>query len=111
MKRLKVGAVNSISFIRNIQYTINSFDVTFEKVVGGTALTLSDLQDQLGLANCSDFIVLNIDLVSNSLEGGEYYITVSNTGGTTTYLCEVESYTTTQGSGGVYSDTVKFTDL
>lgn len=111
MKRFKVGAINSVSFIKNIGYAINSFDVNFEKVVGGSALTLTDLQDQLNLDSCSDFIVLNIDLVSNSIDGGEYYITISNPGGTSTYLCEVQSYTTTQGSGGIYSDTVKFTDL
>lgn len=106
MKRLKVGAVNSISFIRNIQYTINSFDVTFEKVVGGTALTLPDLQDQLGLGNCSDFIVLNLDLISNSLEGGEYYLTVSNEGASSTYLCEVESYGYQSLGSSIYGDSV-----
>lgn len=111
MKRLKTGAVNSISFIRNLEYAINSFDVTFEKVVGPAALSLTDLQDTLGLATCSDFIVLNIDLVVNDLEGGEYYLTVSNGSNSSTYLCEVESFTTTSGTTGVYSDTVRFTDL
>lgn len=106
MKRLKVGAVNSISFIRNIQYTINSFDVTFEKVVGGTALTLSNLQDQLELASCSDFIVLNIDLVSHNLDGGEYYMTVSNEGSSSTYLCEVQSYQYNTLGNDIYSNSV-----
>lgn len=106
MKRLKVGAVNSISFIRNIQYTINSFDITFEKVVGGTALTLSNLQDQLELASCSDFIVLNIDLVTHNLEGGEYYMTVGNEGSESTYLCEVQSYQYNVLGNDIYSNSV-----
>ena len=106
MKRLKAGSVNSISFIRNISYTINSFDVTFEKVVGGTVLTLSELQDELGLAVCSDFIVLNLDLVSNTIEGGEYYMTVTNAGGSTTYLCEVQSYQYNTHGTDIYADSV-----
>lgn len=106
MKRLKVGAVNSISFIRNIQYTINSFDVTFEKVVGGAELTLSGLTDQLNLDSCSDFIVLNLDLISNSLEGGEYYLTISNEGSSSTYLCEVENYQYNTHGTDIYADSV-----
>lgn len=106
MKRLKAGSVNSISFIRNISYTINSFDVTFEKVVGGTVLTLFELQDELGLAVCSDFIVLNLDLVSNTIEGGEYYMTVTNAGGSTTYLCEVQSYQYNTHGTDIYADSV-----
>lgn len=111
MKRLKSGAVNSISFIKNIGYTINSFDVSFEKVVGNTALTLTDLQDSLLLDTCSDFIVLNIDLLSNSIEGGEYYMTISNGGTSTSYLCEVESYSFDSAGAGLYSDTVVIQDL
>lgn len=106
MKRLKVGAVNSISFIRNLSYTINSFDVTFEKVVGGSALTLSALSDQLNLDSCSDFIVLNLDLISNQLEGGEYYLTISNEGSSSTYLCEVESYGFDTLGSDIYGDSV-----
>lgn len=106
MKRLKAGAVNSISFIKNIGYAINSFDVTFEKVVGGTALTLSNLQDNLNLDSCSDFIVLNLDLLSNTIEGGEYYMTISNEGSSTTYLCEVESYAYRTIGSDIYSDSV-----
>jgi hypothetical protein len=111
MKRLKTGAINSISFIRNIDYAINSFDVTFEKVVGPSVLSLQNLQDSLGLDTCKDFIVLNIDLVTNNLEGGEYYLTILNGGNSSTYLCEVESFTVTSGTTGIYSDTVRFTDL
>lgn len=107
MKRLKTGAVNSISFIRNLDYAINSFDVTFEKVVGPTVLSLTGLQDLLELSSCSDFIVLNIDLVTHTLEGGEYYITVSNAGGSSTYLCEVQAHQyNTLSSNAIYADSV-----
>ena len=106
MKRLKAGAVNSISFIKNIGYAINSFDVTFEKVVGGTALTLSNLQDELELASCSDFIVLNLDLLSHTLDGGEYYMTIHNEGSSTTYLCEVQSYQYNTHGTSIYADSV-----
>lgn len=107
MKRLKTGAVNSISFIRNLDYAINSFDVTFEKVVGPTVLSLSNLQDNLELATCSDFIVLNIDLVTHSLEGGEYYLTISNGSNSSTYLCEVQAHQyNTLSSESIYSDSV-----
>jgi len=107
MKRLKTGAVNSISFIRNLDYAINSFDVTFEKVVGPTVLSLTGLQDQLELSSCSDFILLNIDLLTHTLEGGEYYITVSNAGGSSTYLCEVQAHQyNTLSSDSIYSDSV-----
>jgi hypothetical protein len=106
MKRLKAGAVNSISFIKSSSYTINSFEVIFEKVVGGTVLTLSDIQDELGLSSCSDFMVLNIDLLSNTIDGGEYYMTINNAGGSTSYLCEVQSYQYNTHGTDIYSDSV-----
>ena len=112
MKRLKAGAVNSISFIRNISYTTNSFDVEFEKVVGTTALTLSGIEDQLGLADCSDFIVLNIDLLSNELDGGEYYMTITNGSNSSTYLCEVQGHKYVTHGTSIYADSVVLsTDL
>lgn len=110
MKRLKANAVNYISFIKNIDYAINSFDVTFEKVVGGTALALSNLQDMNNLGSCKDFIVLPIDLLTPFIEGGEYYMTISNpdSGASSTYLCEVEeSYFNNSTSTGIYADSVR----
>ena len=108
MKRLKVGSVNTISFVKNIGHVINSFDIEFEKVVGKQTLVLTDLQDLNNLDSCKDFIRLNIDLLSNSLEGGEYYLTLSNGSDSQKYLCNVESYTTEQTGSGIYSDTVRF---
>ena len=108
MKRLKVGSVNTLSFVKSIYYVINSFDVTFEKVVGSETLTLTGLQDLNALDSCKDFIRLNIDLVSNSLEGGEYYLTLSSGSMTCRYLCNVESYTIDQSGTGIYADTVRF---
>jgi len=108
MKRLKVGEVNTLSFVKSIYYVINSFDVTFEKVVGSETLTLTNLQDLNGLDTCKDFIRLNIDLLSNSLEGGEYHLTLSSGSMTCTYLCNVESYNIDQSGTGIYADTVRF---
>lgn len=108
MKRLKVGSVNTLSFVKSIYYVINLFDVTFEKVVGSETLTLTGLQDLNGLDTCKDFIRLNIDLLSNNLEGGEYYLTLSSGSMTCKYICNVESYETTQTGTGIYADSVRF---
>ena len=108
MKRLRVGEVGTLSFIKHIGYVINSFDVTLEKVVGSGSLTLTDLQDLNNLDTCKDFIRLNIDLVSNSLEGGEYHLTLTNGDSTCNFLCNVESYEVTQTGTGIYADTVRF---
>ena len=111
MKRLKSGVVNTLSFVKLSSFTVNSFDVTLEKVVGTGSLTITNLTDINGLDSCKDFIRLNIDLVTNNLEGGEYYLTVTNSSVDYVYLGTVESYTTIQTGEGVYSSTVRFTDL
>lgn len=108
MKSLKVGQVNTLSFVKSIYYVINSFDITLEKVVGNETLNLTGLQDLNGLDTCKDFIRLNIDLLSNNLEGGEYYLTLSSGSMTCKYLCNVESYETTQTGTGIYADSVRF---
>ena len=111
MKRLKTGVVNTLSFVKLSSFAINSFDVTLEKVVGTGSLTITNLTDTNGLDSCKDFIRLNIDLINNDLEGGEYHLTITNDGNDYVYLGTVESYTTTQTGAGVYSSTVRFTDL
>ena len=111
MKRLKTGVVNTLSFVKLSSFTVNSFDVTLEKVVGTGSLTITNLTDINGLDSCKDFIKINIDLLSNDIDGGEYYLTISNDGNEYTYLTSVESYTTEQTGTGIYSSTVRFTDL
>jgi hypothetical protein len=106
MKRLKTGAVNTLSFVKNIGYVVNEFDVTLEKVVGNGTLSLTELQDLNGLDTCKDFIQLNIDLVANSLEGGEYYLTLTNGSSSVKYLCNVESYSYQVHGTDIYSDSV-----
>jgi hypothetical protein len=108
MKRLRTGSVNTLSFVKNLDYVVNSFDVLLEKVVGNQTVTITDLQDLNNLSICNDFIRLNIDLVTNSLEGGEYYLTLTNASSKVSYLCNVESYTTTQTGTGIYEDTITF---
>ena len=72
---------------------------------------LSSLADVYSLDVCKDFITLNVDLLTNSLEGGEYVLTLTNGSSSYEYLALVDTYTTTNGSGSVYGNTVKFSDL
>jgi hypothetical protein len=111
MKRLKVGVVNTLSFVKLADFTTNSFDVTLEKVVGTGSLTITNLTDLNNLDSCKDFIRINIDLLSNDLDGGEYLLTLTNATKNYTFLTEVQDYTTTQSGSGIYADTVRFTDL
>ena len=111
MKRLKTGVVNTLSFVKLSSFTVNSFDVTLDKVVGTGSLTITNLTDLNGLNSCKDFIQINIDLLSNDLEGGEYELTITNSGESYKYLTEVQDYTVTQTGTGIYGSTVRFTDL
>ena len=111
MKRLTAGIVNSISFVKHPQWVINDFTVTLNKVVGSGSLTLTNLQDLNNLNSCNDFIRLNIDLLSNTLNGGEWYIEVTNGPITASYLSEIKDTTITQSGSGIYTDTVVLTDL
>lgn len=111
MKRLKTGVVNTLSFVKLSTFTVNSFDVTLEKVVGTGSLTITNLTDLNNLDSCKDFIQINIDLLTNDIDGGEYELTITNSGSSYKYLTEVQDYTTTQSGSGIYADTVRFTDL
>ena len=111
MKRLKTGVVNTLSFVKLSTFTVNSFDVTLEKVVGTGSLTITNLTDLNNLDSCKDFIQINIDLLSNDLESGEYELTITNSGESYKYLTEVQDYTVTQTGTGIYGSTVRFTDL
>ena len=111
MKRLKTGVVNTLSFVKLSTFTVNSFDVTLDKVVGTGSLTITNLIDINNLDSCKDFIRINIDLLSNDIEGGEYELTITNSGDSYKYLTEVQDYTVTQTGTGIYGSTVRFTDL
>ena len=111
MKRLKTGVVNTLSFVKLSTFTVNSFDVTLDKVVGTGSLTITNLTDLNNLDSCKDFIQINIDLINNDLEGGEYELTITNSGDSYKYLTEVQDYTVTQTGTGIYSSTVRFTEL
>jgi len=106
MKRLKAGVVNTLSFVKLSTFTVNSFDVTLDKVVGNGSLTITNLTDLNGLDSCKDFIQLNIDLINNSLEGGEYELTITNQGSSYKYLTEVQDYQYNNLTTGIYSDSV-----
>lgn len=111
MKRLKVGEVNILSFVKINTFTVNSFDVTLEKVVGSGSLTITNLLDLNSLDPCKDFIRITVDLVSNDLEGGEYILTLTNNGEDFSFPTQVQDYETTQTGAGVYADRVRFSDL
>ena len=111
MKRLRKGIVNTLSFVKLNSFQTNDFTLTLTKVVGTEELVLSSLADVYGLDVCKDFITLNVDLLTNSLEGGEYVLTLTNGSSSYEYLALVDTYTTTTGSGSVYGNTVKFSDL
>ena len=110
MKRLKTGVVNTLSFVKLSSFTVNSFDVTLDKVVGNGSLTITNLTDLNNLDSCKDFIRINIDLISNTIEGGEYELSITNDGSTYTYLTNVESYNIEQEGAGIYASTVRFAD-
>lgn len=111
MKRLKAGVVNTLSFVKLSTFTVNSFDVTLEKVVGNGSLTITNLTDLNNLDSCKDFIRLNIDLISNELDGGEYELTITNQGSSYKYLAQLEDYTIYQYENGIYKDVVRFEPL
>jgi len=111
MKRLKAGVVNTLSFVKLSDFTVNSFSIRLEKLVGTQSITLTPLNDNNNLDSCKDFITLNVDLLSNDLDGGEYNLVLIYGSDEYTYLAHIEDYTTTQDGTGVYSDSVKFTDL
>ena len=106
MKRLKTGVINTLSFVKLSSFTVNSFDVTLEKVVGTGSLTITNLTDLNNLDSCKDFIQLNVDLINNDLEGGEYELTITNQGSSYKYLTEVQDYQYNNLTTGIYSDSV-----
>ena len=106
MKRLKTGVVNTLSFVKLSTFTVNSFDITLSKVVGTGSLTITNLTDLNNLDSCKDFIQINIDLLSNEIEGGEYELTITNNGESYKYLTEVQDYQYNNLTTGIYSDSV-----
>ena len=106
MKRLKTGVINTLSFVKLSSFTVNSFDVTLDKVVGTGSLTITNLTDLNNLDSCKDFIQLNVDLINNELEGGEYELTITNSGDSYKYLTEVQDYQYNNLTTGIYSDSV-----
>ena len=111
MKHLKTGIVNTLSFVKIKSFTVNSFAIKLDKIVGDYSLTLSSLTDNNALDSCKDFISLNVDLLSNDIDGGEYSLTLINGDNEYTYLVHIEDYTTTQTGAGIYGDSVRFVDL
>jgi hypothetical protein len=81
MKVLINSTVDNLTFVRDVDYVNNSFELVFTKTVGTDTLTLSALTDSNALASCFPYITLEVDLVTNVIPNGEYLVTL-NYGGT-----------------------------
>jgi hypothetical protein len=106
MKRLKSGVVNTLSFVKTADYISNDFSITLEKIVGSGYLTLENLEDNRNLDVCSDFISLNVDLITNELDGGEYFLYLTHGTSTQKYLADVQSYQYNTLGSSIYADSV-----
>jgi len=77
----KGSSSNKLSFVKDEDWTINSFTLTFTKTVAeDTTLTLSGLADENGLATCTPFITLPVDLSSNTDLDGEFEVVLTYDG-------------------------------
>lgn len=112
MKRLRSGSVNTLSFIKTGDYIVNDFTIKLEKVVGTQVLELTGLSDSRDLDSCSDFVTINVDLITNELDGGEYLLYLTNGTSTQKYLANVDvsEYINTSQSG-IYGSTVVLSQI
>jgi len=77
----KGGALNKLSFVKDPNWSVDDFTLTFTKTVADdVSLTLSSLADENGLASCIPYIVLPVDLSSNTELEGEFEVVLSNEG-------------------------------
>ena len=110
MKHLVKDQINTLTFVKKNDWSVNSFDIELIKVVGGATQTFTALTDNYSLDVCLDFIELTVDLTGVSIGGGEYVLQLTNGSNNYIYLCLVKTYETSVGSG-VYGNVVTFTDL
>lgn len=110
MKQLVKDQINTLTFVKKDDWSVNSFDIELIKVVGGNVYNYTSLVDIHSLDPCRDYIELNVNLVGAILGGGEYVLTLTNDSKNYIYLCLVKTYETSTGSG-IYSNVVTFTDL
>jgi hypothetical protein len=92
----------------------NLFTITLNKVVGSGTYTFSNLSDANGIDVCRDFLLLDVDLTSNDVLGGEYLLTLSNaTEDIYSVICDVKDYeyVNTVSGNELYSSTVKINNL
>ena len=112
MKIAKAGTVNYLSFIRTSDLTVDSFSLQLTAVVGGQSYSFTSLQDLHHLADCRDFFVLTLDLMSTQVSGGEYELTLyNNSEQRGKYLITVIGYQYDAVGTGIYDNVVSVTDL
>ena len=115
MRKIYNGQINRVSFMYDEdKMSGNLFTVTLNKVVGSTTYTFPSLSDANGIDVCRDFLLLDIDLTTTSLLGGEYLLTLSNaTEDIYSVICDVKDYeyVNTVSGNDLYSSTVKINNL
>lgn len=114
MKSIKNGLINYLSFVKTYDMDANYFNVKLTKVVGTKEYNFYGVLDINSFSDCNDFIVIPIDLLSSSIEGGEYYITLSGADGDYgRYICNVidHEYVASTSENTLFSDTVKISNL
>ena len=114
MRKLINGQINKVSFVYQSTMSSNLFTITLDKVVGNKIYTFSNLSDPDGIDSCREFIVLDIDLTSTDVDGGEYFLTISNASqDIATVMCEAVDYeyANTVSGNELYSSTVKINNL
>lgn len=114
MRKIINGQINKVSFVYDSAMSSNLFSIFLDKVVGNKTYTFSGLSDPDGIDSCREFVVLDIDLTSTDVDGGEYYLTLSNaTDDIITVMCEAVDYeyANTVSGNELYSSTVKINNL
>jgi hypothetical protein len=77
MKQLVKDQINTLTFVKKDDWSVNSFDIELIKVVGGNVYSFNDLSDKNNLDTCKDYIDLDINLIGSVIGGGEYVLTLS----------------------------------
>lgn len=77
----KGGASNILTFVKEPDWVVNDFTLTFTKTVSeDVSFTLSSLGDENSLALCIPYVSFIIDLSGQPTMEGEFSVVLSNEG-------------------------------